>query len=60
MFAKVLPNHSLNRTHCGVRPKARHFILGFSPPAATGRLAQTLAITNTEFEDEHNTETEAC
>ena len=21
------PNHSLNRTHCGVRPKARHFIL---------------------------------
>ena len=25
-----------------------------------GRLAQTLAITNTEFEDEHNTETEAC
>jgi N-acetylglutamate synthase-like GNAT family acetyltransferase len=22
------PNHSLNRTHCGMRPKARHFILG--------------------------------
>ena len=27
--AKTLrPNHSLNRTHCGMRPKARHFILG--------------------------------
>ena len=26
---KALANHSLNRTHCGVRPKARHFILGF-------------------------------
>ena len=25
----LMPNHSLNRTHCGVRPKARHFILGF-------------------------------
>jgi len=25
---KVLPNKSLNRTHCGMRPKARHFILG--------------------------------
>ena len=24
----VLPNHSLNRTHCGMRLKARHFILG--------------------------------
>ena len=24
----VPPNHSLNRTHCGMRPKARHFILG--------------------------------
>ena len=24
----VRPNRSLNRTHCGVRPKARHFILG--------------------------------
>ncbi len=23
------PNHSLNRTHCGMRLKARHFILGF-------------------------------
>ncbi len=23
------PSHSLNRTHCGIRPKARHFILGF-------------------------------
>ena len=22
------PNRSLNRTHCGARPKARHFILG--------------------------------
>ncbi|MEF8747200.1 MAG: hypothetical protein V5B31_04935 [Candidatus Accumulibacter propinquus] len=22
------PNHSLNRTHCGMRLKARHFILG--------------------------------
>jgi hypothetical protein len=21
-------NNSLNRTHCGMRPKARHFILG--------------------------------
>jgi len=27
--ANALPNHSLNRTHCGVRLKARHFILGF-------------------------------
>ena len=26
---KALANQSLNRTHCGVRPKARHFILGF-------------------------------
>ena len=27
--AKTLrPNHSLNRTHCGMRLKARHFILG--------------------------------
>ncbi len=25
---EVRPNHSLNRTHCGMRPKARHFILG--------------------------------
>ena len=24
----VPPNHSLNRTHCGMRLKARHFILG--------------------------------
>ena len=24
-----MPNHSLNRTHCGMRLKARHFILGF-------------------------------
>ncbi len=24
----VRPNHSLNRTHCGMRLKARHFILG--------------------------------
>jgi hypothetical protein len=23
-----MPNHSLNRTHCGMRLKARHFILG--------------------------------
>ncbi len=27
--ANALPNHSLNRTHCGVRLKALHFILGF-------------------------------
>ena len=27
--ANALPNNSLNRTHCGMRPKARHFILGF-------------------------------
>ena len=26
--ANALPNHSLNRTHCGMRLKARHFILG--------------------------------
>jgi hypothetical protein len=26
---EMRPNHSLNRTHCGVRQKARHFILGF-------------------------------
>ncbi len=26
--AAVLPNHSLNRTHCGMRQKALHFILG--------------------------------
>ena len=26
--SKLTPNHSLNRTHCGMRPKARHFILG--------------------------------
>ena len=26
---RLRPNHSLNRTHCGVRLKARHFILGF-------------------------------
>ena len=25
---RVTPNHSLNRTHCGMRLKARHFILG--------------------------------
>ena len=25
---ELRPNHSLNRTHCGMRPKARHFILG--------------------------------
>ena len=25
---KPPPNHSLNRTHCGMRLKARHFILG--------------------------------
>jgi hypothetical protein len=25
---KTRPNHSLNRTHCGMRLKARHFILG--------------------------------
>ena len=24
----VMPNHSLNRTHCGMRLMARHFILG--------------------------------
>ena len=24
----MLPNHSLNRTHCSMRLKARHFILG--------------------------------
>jgi hypothetical protein len=24
----VMPNHSLNRTHCGMWLKARHFILG--------------------------------
>ncbi len=24
----VRPNHSLNRTHCGMRLKALHFILG--------------------------------
>jgi hypothetical protein len=24
----MMPNHSLNRTHCGMRLKARHFILG--------------------------------
>ena len=41
----VLANPSLNRTHCGVRQKARHFILGLLPHTATGRLAQTLAIT---------------
>jgi len=23
-----MPNHSLNRTHCGMRLKALHFILG--------------------------------
>ena len=27
--ANALPNNSLNRTHCGMRLKARHFILGF-------------------------------
>ena len=26
--ANALPNHSLNRTHCGMRLKALHFILG--------------------------------
>ncbi len=26
--ANALPNNSLNRTHCGMRLKARHFILG--------------------------------
>ena len=26
---QMRPNRSLNRTHCGMRPKARHFILGF-------------------------------
>jgi len=40
----VTPNHSLNRTHCGMRPKARHFILGFLPHTATVRLAQTLCV----------------
>ncbi len=25
---RARPNHSLNRTHCGMRPKACHFILG--------------------------------
>ena len=29
VLAGALANHSLNRTHCGMRPKARHFILGF-------------------------------
>ena len=24
----LTPNHSLNRTHCGMRLKALHFILG--------------------------------
>jgi len=28
MAVAVGPNHSLNRTLCGMRPKARHFILG--------------------------------
>ena len=26
--ATATPNHSLKRTHCGGRPKARHSILG--------------------------------
>ena len=25
---ELTPNHSLNRTHCGMGLKARHFILG--------------------------------
>ena len=43
------PNHSLNRTHCGVRPKALHFILGPWPHAATVRLAQTLGLAFSYF-----------
>jgi hypothetical protein len=27
-MTKLRPNHSLNRTHCGMRLKALHFILG--------------------------------
>jgi len=27
--ANALPNNSLNRTHCGMQLKARHFIMGF-------------------------------
>ena len=26
---RLMANQSLNWTHCGMRPKARHFILGF-------------------------------
>ena len=27
-MVRARPNHSLNRTHCGMRLKPRHFILG--------------------------------
>ena len=36
---EVQPNTALNRTRCGRRQKARHFILGLLPPTATARLA---------------------
>jgi len=29
LVTTVKLNHSLNRTHCGMRLKARHFILDF-------------------------------
>jgi len=41
----MTPNNSLNRTHCSMQPKARHFILGLWPRTATVRLGQTLDIT---------------
>jgi hypothetical protein len=28
IFLALRPNHSLNRTHCGMQLKARHLILG--------------------------------
>ena len=43
---RVTPTHSLNRTHCCMRLKARHFILGLYPHTATVRLAQKLGRTN--------------
>jgi len=48
------PDHSVNRAHCGMRLKARHFILVLQPHTATARSVPTSGPKATARDDDAN------
>lgn len=46
------PHYSISRTHCGVWPKARHFMLGRQVHAAMVRLGQKSGVANAHTKQE--------